>query len=90
MRLPTGVISSRSPFRAPSFSMTAPTHSLGHVHHQPLDGLALLAVDGLVQHAGGRDLELIALPAHGLNEDGQAHFATARHVEGVGGAIDAR
>ena len=35
-------------------------------------------------------MELIALPAHGLNEDGQTHFATARHVEGVGGAIQLR
>ena len=29
MRLPTGVISIRSPLREPSFSMTAPTDSLG-------------------------------------------------------------
>ena len=29
MRLPTGVISTMSPFRAPIFSMTAPTDSLG-------------------------------------------------------------
>ena len=54
----------------------------GHVHHQTLDGLALLAVDLLVEHAGGGDLELIALPAHGLNEDGEAHLAAAGHVEG--------
>ena len=62
----------------------------GHVGHQPLDGLALLAVDGAVQHPGGRHLELIALPAHGLDKDGQAHLAPARHVEGVGGAVDLR
>ena len=66
--------------------MTAPTQSLGHVDHQPLHGLALHAVDLLVQHAGGGDLELIALPAHGLDEDGQVHLAPAGHVEGVGGA----
>ena len=60
----------------------------GHVHDQTLDGLALLAVDGLVQHARGRDLELIALAAHGLDEDGQRHFAAARDVEGVHRALD--
>ncbi|CAN4040214.1 Histidinol phosphatase and related hydrolases of the PHP family, partial [Dysosmobacter welbionis] len=52
------------------------------VHHQPLNGLALDAVDLLVQHAGGGNLELIPLPAHGLNEDGEGHLAPARHVEG--------
>ncbi|CAN4037656.1 Maff2 family, partial [Dysosmobacter welbionis] len=50
----------------------------GHVHHQPLNGLALDAVDLLVQHAGGGNLELIPLPAHGLNEDGEGHLAPAR------------
>ena len=64
-------------------------HALaGHVHHQTLDGLALLAVDGLIQHAGRRHLELVALPAHGLDQDGQAHLAAARHVECVGSALD--
>ena len=67
------------------------THALaGHVHHQPLDGLALLPVDGLIQHPRGRHLKLIALAAHGLNEDGQAHLAAPRHVEGVGGSLDLR
>ena len=65
------------------------THTLGgHVHHQALDRLALLAVDGLVQYTGGRHLELVALAAHGLDEDGQAHLAAARHVEGVHNALD--
>ena len=59
-----------------------------HVHDQALDGLALLAVDRLVQHARGRDLELIALAAHGLDEDGQRHLAAARDVEGVRRALD--
>ena len=64
-------------------------HTLaGHVHHQTLDGLALLAVDGLIQHAGRGHLELIALAAHGLDQNGQAHLAAARHVEGVHHAVD--
>ena len=57
----------------------------GYVHHQTLQRLAHFAVNLLVEHAGGGDLELVALPAHGLDEDGQAHLAPARHVEGVGG-----
>ena len=60
----------------------------GHIRHQPLHGLALLAVNLLEQHPGGRDLELIAFPAHGLDQDGQVHLAPARHVEGVGGVLD--
>ena len=58
-----------------------------HVGDHPLHRLALDPIDLLVEHTGGRDLELIAFPAHGLNEDGQGHLATARHVEGVGGVL---
>ena len=57
-------------------------HALaGHVHHQTLDGLALLAVDGLVQHAGRRHLELVALAAHGLDQNGTRPSAS----RGTGG-----
>ena len=59
----------------------------GHVGDHALHGLALDPVDLLVEHTGGRDLELVAFPAHGLNEDGQGHLATASHVEGVGGVL---
>ena len=54
-----------------------------HVRHHALHGLALHAVDLLGQHAGRGDGELKALAAHGLDQDGQVHFAAARHVEGV-------
>ena len=56
-----------------------------HVDDHPLDGLALHAVDLLVEHPGRRHLELVALPAHGLDEDGQGHLPPAGHIEGVGG-----
>ena len=60
---------------------------LGHVGHQPLHRLAHLAVDLLGQHTGGGHLELVALAAHGLDEDGQVHLAAARHVERVGALL---
>ena len=88
MRVPTGVISSRSPLREPIFSMTAPTLSAGTSTTSRSIGSHFLPSIVLVQHARGRDLELIALAAHGLDEDGQAHLAAARDVEGVGGALD--
>ena len=31
--------------------------------------------------------QLIALTAHGLHQDGQMHFATACHVEGIGAVL---
>ena len=62
----------------------------GHVGHQPLDGLAADAVDLLVEHPGRRHLELVALPAHGFNQDGQVHFAPAGYVEGVHSSVDLR
>ena len=61
---------------------------LRHVAHKAFDGLALLAVDHLIQDARGRDLELIAFAAHGLDEDGQRHFAAARDVERVRRALE--
>ena len=42
----------------------------------------------MIQYPGRGDLEFIALTAHGLNENGQAHLAAARHVEGVHGTLD--
>ena len=56
----------------------------GHVAHQPLHGLALLAIDVLVQHHRLGHGELIALAAHGLDEDGQVQLAAPVHPEGVG------
>mgnify|MGYP000337968035 CR=1 FL=1 len=70
--------------------MTAPTDSLGTSTTSRSMGSHFLPSMVWYSTRGGRDLELIALPAHGLNEDGQTHFATARHVEGVGGAIQLR
>ena len=74
MRAPTGVISTMLALAGADLLDDRADALSGHVHDQTLDGLALLAVDGLVQHARGRDLELIALAAHGLDEDGQATF----------------
>ena len=58
------------------------------VRDEALDRLALLAVDRLVEHARGRDLELIAFAAHGLDEDGQRHLAAAGDVERIGRALE--
>ena len=58
------------------------------VRDEALDRLALLAVDRLVEHARGRDLELIPFAAHGLDEDGQRHLAAAGDVERIGRALE--
>jgi len=50
-----------------------------------LHGLVSLAVDHLGQNVRGRDLQLIAFAAHGLDEDGQMHLTTAHDTEGIGG-----
>ena len=52
-----------------------------------LDRLALNTVNLLIQNAGRRYLELIALAAHGFDENGKAHFAAACDVKGVGGVL---
>ena len=57
----------------------------GHVDDDMLHGLVGLAVDHLGQNVRGRDLQLIAFTAHGLDEDGQMHLATAHDTEGIGG-----
>ena len=55
----------------------------GNVGDHALDRLAEFAVDLLVQDVRRGDLELIALAAHRLDQDGQVHFAAARDVEGI-------
>ena len=57
----------------------------GNVDDNVLHGLVGLAVDDLGQNVRGRDLQLIAFAAHGLDEDGQMHLATAHDAEGIGG-----
>ena len=58
---------------------------LRHIHHQMLHRFVQLAADLLKQHSGSADLELIPLPAHGLDQDGQMHFAAARNLKRLGG-----
>ena len=57
----------------------------GHVYDQPLDGLVQGAVDGLIQHLGGADLEFVPFAAHIFDEDRQVHLAAAAHLERLGG-----
>ena len=57
----------------------------GDVDDDMLHRLVGLAVDDLGQNVRGRDLQLIAFAAHGLDEDGQMHLATAHDTEGIGG-----
>ncbi len=59
-------------------SITLPRVLIGNVHRGLLDGLELRAVlSGLVHDLRTADLELIALAAHGLHQDGQVQHATA-------------
>ena len=57
----------------------------GHVDDDMLHRLVGLAVDDLGQNVRGRDLQLIAFTAHGLDQDGQVHLTTAHDAEGIGG-----
>ena len=57
----------------------------GDVDDDVLHRLVGLAVDDLGQNVRGRDLQLIAFAAHGLDEDGQMHLTTAHDTEGIGG-----
>ena len=65
--------------------MTAPLVLGGHVDDHLLHGLVGLAVDDLGQDVRGRDLQLVAFPPHGLDQDGQVHLAAAHDPERVGG-----
>ena len=58
---------------------------LRHLDHEVLDRLAEHAVDGFGDDLRAADLELIALAAHGLDQDGQVQLAAAADLEGVGG-----
>ena len=61
---------------------------LGHVDDNALHRLHDLAVLLVGQNVRGADLQLVTFAAHGLNQDGQVHFATAHYAEGiVGGGI---
>ena len=57
----------------------------GNVDDNVLHGLVGLAVDDLGQNVRGRDLQLVAFTAHGLDQDGQVHLTTAHDAEGIGG-----
>ena len=81
-------MSSKSPLRGADLLDDGADAVAGHIHHKALHGLALLAVDLLEQHTRGADLELIALAAHGLDQDGQVHLAAAGHIEGESVAFD--
>jgi len=57
----------------------------GDIDDDVLHRLVGLAVDDLGQNVRGRDLQLIAFAAHGLDEDGQMHLTAAHDTEGIGG-----
>ena len=59
--------------------------NFGHVDDNALHGLHGLAVLLMGQNVRGRNLQFVAFTAHGLDEDGQVHFATAHDAERVGG-----
>ena len=63
---------------------------LGHVDDNALHRLHDLAVLLVGQNVRGADLQLIALAAHRLDQDGQVHFAAAHDAEGIvrGGILD--
>ena len=73
--------------REPSFSMTAPMYSLGTSTTTRSMGSHFLPSISRKSTRGGDDGELIALPAHGLYEDGEVHLAAAGHDEAVRGAL---
>ena len=56
---------------------------LRHFDRQVLDWLAELAVDCLVDNFRFADLQLVALAAHLLDEDGQMQLAAARYLEDI-------
>ena len=58
---------------------------VGHLDHQQLHGLQLDAVFLLEDDGGPAHLELVALAAHLLDEDGKVQLAPAGDFEGVGG-----
>src|SRR5207249_10872682 len=68
---------------------TAPTERLrhcpkvffAHVHGQVLDGLHPLAVDPLDDGLRARDLELVTLPPHRLDEHSEVQLATTADQE---------
>ena len=70
------------PPEVPKTSTTLPEYSSGHVDDGLLDRLHLVAVLVLLkQNAGTADLELEALAAHGLHQDGQVQNAAARDLD---------
>ena len=50
-----------------------------------LDGLHPLSVDLFDDYLGAGNRELISLPAHGLDEDGEVELAAAADHELIGG-----
>ncbi len=56
---------------------------LGHVDGQPFDRLAELAVHLAGHHGRPADRQLVTLPPHGFDQDGQRELAAALHFPGV-------
>ena len=54
-----------------------------HVDDHVLDRLAERVVDALEDHLGARDLELVALAAHRLDQDAEVQLAAAADLEDV-------
>ena len=65
---------------------------LGEVDREVLDGLVLDAVDLVDDHLGLADLQLVALAAHRLDEDGEVQHATPVDDPAIGrlGGLDAQ
>ena len=59
---------------------------VGNVHDAALERLHAAAVDHARDDLGPAHLELVALAAHRLDEDGQLQLATSRHLHHVGRA----
>ncbi len=55
------------------------------VDQEDLEGLLLHSVDFFHDHFGVRERELVALAAHGLDEDRELELAAAENAEGVRG-----
>ena len=70
--------------RRPSISVTAPTYALGRVDRRAARPAPCAAVDLLGDDLRPRDLELVALAAHRLDQDREVQLAAAGDHEDVG------
>ncbi len=74
------------PLRGARAWVTVPTCSSGTSMTRPLERLVAVAVDLADDDLGPADLQLVALPAHRLDEHGQLELASPGHLDDVGRA----